>query len=109
MRTPDQEALCEASGRMTSDDALEAMLYTLMRDHLPVGTVAELVRDATATRAPCEFTNGWLAQYAKHLAAQLRRPEPTPAERRTFTEAVVPKPGSKAGAARRAAHARTRK
>lgn len=75
-RTPEQEALCTASGRVTSDDPLVAMLYTLMRDHLPLGAVAELVRDAAATTLPCEYTNGWLAQYANHLAAQLR---PAPA------------------------------
>lgn len=72
-RTPEQEALCAASGRVASDDPLVAMLYTLMRDHLPTGVVAELVRDAAATTPPCEYTNGWLAQYAMHLAETLHR------------------------------------
>lgn len=72
-RTPEQEKTCEASGRFTSSDPLVAFLYDLMKLHLPTGDVAQLVYDATATRGKaCEYTNGWLAQYAAHLSATLR-------------------------------------
>lgn len=74
-RTPEQEKTCEASGRFTSSDPLVAFLYDLMKSHLPTGVVAQLVYGAVATRGgPCEYTNGWLAQYAAHLSATLRGP-----------------------------------
>lgn len=79
-RTPEQEKTCEASGRFTSSDPLVALLYTLMRNHLPTGIVAELVRDAAVTAGkPCEYTNGWLAQYAQHLSGMLRPSQQSPA------------------------------
>lgn len=83
-RTPEQEKTCEASGRFTSSDPLVALLYGLMRDHLPTGTVASLVYDAARTNDgnPCEYTNGWLAQYAAHLSGMLRAlPAPAVTER----------------------------
>ncbi len=74
-RTSEQEKTCDASGRFASSDPLVDLLYRLMRDHLPTGVVAEVVRDAAATVGkPCEYTNGWLAQYAHHLSAMLRTP-----------------------------------
>lgn len=74
-RTPEQEKTCEASGRFTSSDPLVAFLYDLMKSHMPTGSVAQLVYDAVATKGePCEYTNGWLAQYAAHLSATLRPP-----------------------------------
>lgn len=74
-RTPEQEKTCDASGRFASSDPLVAFLYDLMKLHLPTGTVAQLVYDAVETRGKaCEYTNGWLAQYAAHLSAALRAP-----------------------------------
>lgn len=86
-RTPEQEKTCEASGRFTSSDPLVAFLYDLMKLHLPTGDVAQLVYDATATRGKaCEYTNGWLAQYAAHLSAALLAPA-VPAEMPEKSEA----------------------
>lgn len=88
-RTPEQEKTCEASGRFTSSDPLVAFLYDLMKLHLPTGDVAQLVYDATATRGKaCEYTNGWLAQYAQHLSGMLRPTQPPPE-----AEKPAPKPG----------------
>lgn len=66
------DELRKASGAVTYDhDALTEFLYTLMRDHLPVGVVAEVVTDSGSTK-PVVYTNGWLAQYAHYLASKLR-------------------------------------
>jgi hypothetical protein len=59
------------SGDVTSDDPLVVFLYRLMQNHLPVGTVEKLVEDC-AYENDVSFRNGWLATYAKYLAAQLR-------------------------------------
>jgi hypothetical protein len=53
---------------------LEAFLYLLMRDHLPVGEVEKLVQSCEDTgednKGP--LSNGWLAKYAEDLARRLR-------------------------------------
>lgn len=94
-RTPEQEKTCEASGRFTSSDPLVALLYGLMRDHLPTGTVASLVYDAAHTNDgnPCEYTNGWLAQYAQHLSGMLR-PSAAPVATEKPGDAPKPPPDS---------------
>lgn len=73
-RTEQQKRLVAASGAVTSDDPLVVFLYDLMKLHLPAGTVAQLVRDATESRkGTAEFTNGFLARYSEFLASELRR------------------------------------
>jgi hypothetical protein len=42
-----------------------------MRDHLPTGTVEEIVR-ASEQESEVIYTNGWLAQYAEDLANRLK-------------------------------------
>lgn len=69
-RSPEQEALFNASGRVELDGKLECFLYLLMRDHLYPGQLAEVMKkigDET-----CSYTNGWLAKYAEYLAKELR-------------------------------------
>jgi len=68
-RGPDQQRTFERSGKVTSDDPLVGFLYLLMRDEVPVGTVARCARELTT---PMTFTNGWLAEYAKDIAGRLR-------------------------------------
>ena len=72
-RTPDQEALYEASGRVMSDDPLVSFLYRLMRDEMPVGRVDAIVVDVAKIPTTTSFTNGYLARHAQHLADELRR------------------------------------
>lgn len=73
-RAEQQKRLMAASGSIRSDDPLVVFLYDLMKLHLPAGTVAQLVRDATENRqGTAEFTNGFLAQYAQFLAAEINR------------------------------------
>lgn len=66
------ERLRLASGEVDSNDPLVGFLYDLMRDHLPVGVVEKLVRDAGDGSVPLAFTNGWLAQVAMDQAKRLR-------------------------------------
>lgn len=62
--------LRKASGGVKDNTRLVSFLYDLMRDHLPAGTVQRLVMDAQ--ELPVEFTNGYLAKYAKYLAKRLK-------------------------------------
>lgn len=61
------------SGEVTSEDPLVTFLYILMRDHLPAGVVEEIVERHTY-HEDMKYTNGWLAEYAKDLAARLKKP-----------------------------------
>lgn len=60
----------EESGSVDSADPLVCFLYVLGRDALPLGTVEELVRRMTFGGV-WQFTNGWLAEWAKDLAERL--------------------------------------
>lgn len=61
--------LREASGNMDSESKLIAFLYDLMRDHITPGAVEKLLRANENPNA--SYTNGWLAQYAQYVAAEL--------------------------------------
>lgn len=69
--------LTEESGYISYPyDWLTSFLYGLMRDGAPTGVVERIVRDIEEeTIDEITYTNGWLAQYAKHLADRLRRKE----------------------------------
>lgn len=69
-RDPKMQDLFEASGKFTSNDKVLAFLYELMRDHLPPGTVEQIV--GSAQSQPTTYTNGWLAEYAGFLTDRLR-------------------------------------
>ena len=64
------DRLRAATGKVTSTDPMVAFLYELMRDHLPLGKVEELVRNSP--KMEYVFTNGFLANYAKDLAERLK-------------------------------------
>lgn len=68
--------LREKSGSINLNGKLIDFLYCLMRDHLPIGTVESLVReveidDACSQCKENEYSNGWLALYAKNLSNRL--------------------------------------
>jgi hypothetical protein len=68
------DELRAATGAVTSDDPFVAFIYTLGRDHLPFGKIAEIMKDIGATAGkPYLFTNGWLADYSKYIVSRLRR------------------------------------
>lgn len=48
---------------------LQTFLYLLMRDHLPAGTVAGLIKNMGASEP--EFTNRFLAEMAKAYATSI--------------------------------------
>ena len=66
----DLNTLCEEmrleSGSVNSDDIMVSFMYILMRDHLPPGIIENIIVNHCFTKET-EFTNGWLAQYAKIL------------------------------------------
>jgi hypothetical protein len=66
--------LRERSGSVDSKDPLVGFLYILMRDHLPVGMVEGIMRDHVnvETDDVDNYSNGWLAEYAKDLSKRLK-------------------------------------
>jgi hypothetical protein len=67
--------LRKASGnvRYPGSDWLTSFLYELMRDEVTPGNVETIVRHIEEeTEGDVVYTNGWLAEYAKHLADRLR-------------------------------------
>lgn len=68
--------LKEVSGNVViRNNRLAAFLYDLMRDHLPAGVVEKLVQEAKFATGDCQYTNGWLAEYAAYLSTRLEREE----------------------------------
>jgi hypothetical protein len=69
-----RKTMRESSGKIDSSDKIVAFLYTLMRDHLPTGTVERIVIDITMNNyTECQFTNGWLAEYANDIKERLTK------------------------------------
>lgn len=64
------ETMRERSGQVDINSYLVSFLYELMRDHLPAGTVEEIVQNSTKD-SDVRYTNGWLAKYAEDIAARL--------------------------------------
>lgn len=76
------DAMRIMSGKACDSGALVTFLYLLMRDSLPIGAVEQKASEATIAAERCvdegpesavQFTNGWLARYAKDMAYRLTR------------------------------------
>jgi len=63
------KALRERSGTITDKNKSVEFLYVLMRDHVPAGTVEEVMCQTEGKE--CVYTNGFLAQYAQDVANRL--------------------------------------
>lgn len=59
-----------ASGNFNKNSALVSFLYELMRDHVTPGVVQKLMAEAVEN-TDCQYSNGFLAQYADYLAKKL--------------------------------------
>jgi hypothetical protein len=61
------------SGSVKSSSSLVSFLYTLMRDHLTPGEVEAILQEEVEAYAgkEVEYSNGWLANYAKDIAQRL--------------------------------------
>ena len=70
--TNENDELRDRSGSVDATDPFVCFLYILMRDHLPLGVVEEIYRDHVAGSTTHEYTNGYLAGYAKDLAERMR-------------------------------------
>ena len=57
------------SGEYDCYDPLVFFLYVLMRDGCPVGEIERALEQTTSE--VCQYTNGWLARYAKDVADRL--------------------------------------
>ena len=64
------ESVREASGLFSSADPVTALLYILMRDHVPASVIENTV--SALIPGPYQLTNGWLGRYADDLAQHLR-------------------------------------
>ena len=59
------------SGEVNSSDRLVTFLYLILRDHILPGDIEEVLRNVSDHES--EFSNGWLAEYAKDIAERLRQ------------------------------------
>jgi hypothetical protein len=73
MQIEDIEKMREASGSIKESSKLVAFIYELVRDHLPLGVVEELINNQKeiSEENQAVYTNGWLAQYARYCAQRL--------------------------------------
>lgn len=65
------EQLYEESGRFNTKDPLVCLLYELLRDHISPGKLEQLVR-SNEDNEEFVLTNGFIANYALHLAMRIR-------------------------------------
>lgn len=63
------------SGKINDLRPLTAFLYELMRDHVVPGVVEKIVSQdqCAGIMEEYQFSNGWLASYAKDLSDRLER------------------------------------
>ena len=62
------------SGNVKDNDPMVRFLYILMRDHLPVGQVEQIMVEhiEKPPKDDVVFCNGWLANYAQYTAKRIR-------------------------------------
>lgn len=65
----ENDKMRELTGSVTGG-SLSAFFYTLLRDHLPAGIVEKIV-DQVEDRKEVQFTNGYIANYAKLIVSRL--------------------------------------
>lgn len=63
-------AMRERSGNIRIDNSLVEFIYILVRDHLPLGVIEDILSE-NVCGAPVLYTNGWLARYAQDVAIRL--------------------------------------
>jgi hypothetical protein len=73
------------SGQEDSTDPVVALLYVIMRDHLPAADIEQAVETVIGGTL-YEFTNGWLAKYAIDVRERLAGKHPTKAQQRRREE-----------------------
>jgi hypothetical protein len=61
--------LRERSGSVNYNSCLVSFLYELMRDEVTPGRIEELVQNSAVS--DCQYTNGYLANYAIDIANRL--------------------------------------
>lgn len=66
---PSNRRMRKASGEVDDDRPLVAFLYKLARDHVTTGVLEGFIDQLKPQ--PTQFTNGWLAGWAKDAADRL--------------------------------------
>jgi hypothetical protein len=66
----ENEGLRKRSGSVDGNRKIESFLYELTRDHVSVGVIETVLRSSKDSN--CEFSNGWLAEYAKDVSNRLK-------------------------------------
>ena len=68
-----KKTIRQRSGNIHDTRKLVCFLYLLMRDELPCGTIEKIVAVIDNVKPfPTEYSNGWLAKYAKDVATRLQ-------------------------------------
>lgn len=75
--SPQNAAIREHSGSVNSRDPLVSFLYQILRDHLPAGTVEDIMQQHVfppqfEEGSVTEFCNGYIARYAQDVANRLK-------------------------------------
>lgn len=63
----------KASGMVDTNDPLVVFFYVLVRDKMTPGELELLLERVNLAATNHEFTNGWLAGYAKDVVSRLRQ------------------------------------
>ena len=71
-RLRDNDEYRRHTGSVSCDDRVTALLYILMRDHLPTGVIQTIIDGCLKNPGVCEFTDGHLARSAQLMADRLR-------------------------------------
>jgi hypothetical protein len=72
-RLRDNDEYRRHTGSVSCDDPVVALLYNLMRDHLPTGVIQTIIDDCLKHPGGYTFTDGHLARSAQLMADRLRR------------------------------------
>lgn len=65
-----KKTIKERSGNVNDENRLTCLLYLLMRDQVPCGVVERIVQ-TVENNDDFQFSNGWLAHYAKDLSERI--------------------------------------
>lgn len=71
---PLMKQIREESGEVNLEGLLVAVFYRLIRDEVVAGAMEGIVQDVLANHnnnTPIEYSNGWLALYARNIVERL--------------------------------------
>lgn len=78
-------AITTASGGIVRIDRMVSFFYELMRGHMTLGAVEDIVRNVLNEDPEVHYCNGWLAEYAEYIVKRLREAEEEPKNAREIS------------------------